>query len=69
MSAIRTATADGVMTVTLADVDNRNALGAAVLGSVYALHLDSVIRARIRTEAGALYYMRGDITMESKAFT
>ncbi len=45
MDPVRVATAGGVMTVTLADVENRNALGAAVLNGLH----EAITRANSRT--------------------
>ncbi|MDH5236057.1 MAG: enoyl-CoA hydratase-related protein, partial [Acidimicrobiia bacterium] len=46
MTAIRSETADGVATLTLADVDNRNALGGAVVGGL----IDGLARANADPE-------------------
>ena len=56
MTAVRVETEAGVMTVTLADVENRNALGAALLQGLYdaivAANDDPGIRAVVVTNEG-----------------
>ena len=54
MGAVRLETGDGILTVTLADVENRNALGAAVLNGLHdaigQANADPAIRAVVVTK-------------------
>ena len=56
MSEVRVETAGGVMTVTLTDVDNRNALGAALLeglhDAIVSANQDASVRAVVVTNEG-----------------
>jgi methylglutaconyl-CoA hydratase len=59
MSAVRVETAASVMTVTLADVDNRNALGAALVqglrDALAAANADPDVRALVVTNEGSTF--------------
>jgi len=59
MSAVRVETAAGVMTVTLADVDNRNALGAALVqglrDALAAANAAPEVRALVVTNEGTTF--------------
>jgi len=59
MNPVKVATARGVMTVTLADVDNRNALGAALIqglrDALAAANSDAAIRAVVVTNEGSTF--------------
>jgi methylglutaconyl-CoA hydratase len=59
MGEVRTETADGILTVTLADVENRNALGATVLNGLHdaitEANADPEIRAVVVTNEGTTF--------------
>lgn len=59
MEPVRIATAAGVMTATLADVDNRNALGGALirglLDAIAAADADPAVRALVVTNEGSTF--------------
>jgi methylglutaconyl-CoA hydratase len=59
MSRVRVEIAAGVMTVTLADVENRNALGGALVGGLHdaivAANADSSVRAVVVTNEGSTF--------------
>jgi methylglutaconyl-CoA hydratase len=59
MDPVRITTARGVMTATLADVDNRNALGNALVGglleAVAAANADPAVRALVVTNEGSTF--------------
>lgn len=59
MSGVRVETAKGVMTITLADIENRNALGAALIRSVMdaieAANNDASVRAIVMTNEGTTF--------------
>lgn len=59
MEPVRIATAAGVMTATLADVENRNALGGALirglLDAIAAANADPAVRALVVTNEGSTF--------------
>jgi len=59
MSEVRVDTAGGVMTITLADIENRNALGAAlvrgVMDALAAANADASVRAVVVTNEGSTF--------------
>jgi len=59
MEPVRIASAAGVMTATLADVENRNALGAALirglLDAIEAANADPAVRALVVTNEGSTF--------------
>ena len=59
MGEVRIETADGILTVTLADVENRDALGAAVLNGLHdaitEANATSEIRAVVVTNEGTTF--------------
>ncbi len=71
MSAVRVATAAGVMTVTLADVENRNALGAALVQGLYdavaAANDDPAVRAVVVTNEGNTFCAGANLKERSGA--
>ncbi len=56
---VKVETANGVMTVTLADVENRNALGAVLVGEMHAAiaaaNADPAVRAVVITNEGSTF--------------
>ncbi|MFP6627402.1 MAG: enoyl-CoA hydratase-related protein [Myxococcota bacterium] len=71
MTAVRVETEAGVMTVTLADVQNRNALGAALLQGLYdaitAANDDPGIRAVVVTNEGNTFCAGANLKERSGA--
>ena len=71
MNEVKVETADGVMTVTLADVANRNALGAALVGglldAIAAANDDSAIRAIVITNEGSTFCAGANLKERSAA--
>lgn len=71
MTAVRVETEAGVMTVTLADVENRNALGAALLQGLYdaitAANDDPGIRAVVVTNEGNTFCAGANLKERSGA--
>ncbi len=71
MSAVKTTTEQGVTTVTLADVENRNALGAAVLNGLHdaitAANTDPEIRAVVVTNEGSTFCAGANLKEQSGA--
>ncbi len=71
MTAVRVETEAGVMTVTLADVENRNALGAALLQGLYdaitAANDDPGIRAVVVTNEGTTFCAGANLKERSGA--
>ena len=59
MDPVRITTARGVMTATLADVENRNALGNALVGglleAIAAANADPAVRALVVTNEGSTF--------------
>ena len=70
-SEVRVETARGVMTVTLADVENRNALGAGLLGGLHAAiaeaNADDGIRAVVVTNEGNTFCAGANLKERSGA--
>ena len=71
MSRVRVETASGVMTVTLADVENRNALGAALVQGLHdaiaAANADSSVRAVVVTNEGNTFCAGANLKERSGA--
>ncbi len=71
MTAIRSETADGVATLTLADVDNRNALGGAVVGGLIdglaRANADPEVRVVVITNDGPIFCAGANIKKQSAA--
>lgn len=71
MEPVKVAVADGVMTVTLADVENRNALGGALVQGVYdaltRANEDSAIRAVVVTNEGNTFCAGANLKERSGA--
>ena len=71
MTAVRVETEAGVMTVTLVDVENRNALGAALLQGLYdaitAANDDPGIRAVVVTNEGSTFCAGANLKERSGA--
>ncbi|MDH4170195.1 MAG: enoyl-CoA hydratase-related protein [Acidimicrobiia bacterium] len=71
MTAIRSETADGVATLTLADVDNRNALGGAVVGGLIdglaRANADPEVRVVVITNDGPIFCAGANIKEQSSA--
>ena len=71
MTAVRVETEAGVMTVTLVDVENRNALGAALLQGLYdaitAANDDPGIRAVVVTNEGTTFCAGANLKERSGA--
>ena len=59
MGEVRIGTADGILTITLADVENRNALGAVVVNGLHdaisQANADPEIRAVVVTNEGTTF--------------
>lgn len=73
MNEVKVETSDGVMTLTLADVDNRNALGMALVGgmrdAIAAANSDSDIRAVVITNEGSTFCAGANLKERSAANT
>ncbi len=71
MSAVEVETAGGVMTVTLADEANRNALGAALMQELYdalaAANADTAVRAVVVTNRGHTFCAGANLKERSGA--
>jgi methylglutaconyl-CoA hydratase len=71
MSEVRVETARGVMTVTLADVANRNALGARLLGGIHdaiaVANADPDVRAVVLTNEGNTFCAGANLKQQSGA--
>jgi len=71
VSPIRTETRDGVATLTLADVDNRNALGGDVLRGLVdglgAANADDTVRVIVITNDGPIFCAGANIKKQSAA--
>jgi methylglutaconyl-CoA hydratase len=69
MDEVRLETADGILTVTLADVENRNALGAAVVGGLHdaitQANEDPAIRAVVVTNDGNTFCAGANLKEQS----
>jgi methylglutaconyl-CoA hydratase len=71
MDPIQLTTARGVMTATLVDVENRNALGAALVrglrGAVSAVNADASLRALVVTNEGSTFCAGANLKERSGA--
>ena len=71
MDPVRVTTERGVMTVTLADVENRNALGAALLNGLHdalvAADADDAVRAVLITNEGSTFCAGANLKERSGA--
>lgn len=71
MGVVKVATQRGVMTATLADVENRNALGAALVGglreAVAAANADPSVRALVVTNEGSTFCAGANLKERSGA--
>lgn len=71
MNEVKIETARGVMTATLADVENRNALGAAVVGGlrevIATANNDSSVRAVVITNEGSTFCAGANLKERSAA--
>ena len=71
MSVVRVETANGVMTVTLADVDNRNALGAGIVNGLHdaitAANADDAVRVVVVTNEGSTFCAGANLKERSGA--
>lgn len=71
MSEVRVETSRGVMTVTLADVDNRNALGAGLLQGLHdaleSANSDAAVRAIVITNEGNTFCAGANLKEQSGA--
>ena len=71
MGVVEVTTSDGVMTVTLADVENRNALGAALLEGLHdaiaAANADDSVRAVVVTNRGTTFCAGANLKERSGA--
>jgi methylglutaconyl-CoA hydratase len=71
MSAVKVETRGGVTTVTLADVENRNALGGALLQGLYdaitAANADPTIRVVVVTNEGSTFCAGANLKEQSGA--
>ena len=71
MSEVRVETQRGVMTVTLADVENRNALGAGLLTGLYSAiesaNADDAVRAVVVTNDGNTFCAGANLKEQSGA--
>jgi methylglutaconyl-CoA hydratase len=67
---VRVETADGVMTATLADVENRNALGAALVqglrSALSAANADASVRALVVTNEGSTFCAGANLKERSR---
>ncbi len=73
MGEVRLETAGGVLTVTLADVENRNALGAAVVNGLHdaiqQANADPAVRAVVVTNEGNTFCAGANLKEQSGAAT
>lgn len=71
MSQVKLAIADGVMTATLADVENRNALGGALVqglrDAVAAANADPAVRALVVTNEGNVFCAGANLKQRAAA--
>ncbi len=71
MSEVEVAIEGGVMTATLADEDNRNALGAALVQGLYdalaSANADAAVRAIVVTNRGSTFCAGANLKERSKA--
>jgi len=71
MNEVKVETANGVMTVTLADVDNRNALGAGLVAGLHealaTANADPAVRAIVITNEGSTFCAGANLTERSAA--
>ncbi len=71
MGEVRLETADGILTVTLADVENRNALGAVVVNGLHdalnEANADEEIRAVVITNEGTTFCAGANLKEQSGA--
>lgn len=71
MGEVRLETANGILTVTLADVENRNALGALVVNglhdAIYQANADPEIRAVVVTNEGTTFCAGANLKEQSGA--
>ena len=71
MDEVKVETNAGVMTVTLADVDNRNALGAALIGrfmeALQSANADPAVRAVVVTNEGNTFCAGANLKEQSSA--
>lgn len=71
MGEVRLETADGILTVTLADLENRNALGASVLNGLHdaltRANADPTIRAVVVTNEGTTFCAGANLKEQSGA--
>jgi methylglutaconyl-CoA hydratase len=71
MGEVRTEIADGILTVTLADVENRNALGAGVVNGLHdaitRANGDPAIRAVVVTNEGSTFCAGANLKEQSGA--
>ncbi len=71
MGEVRVESADGILTVTLADVENRNALGATVLNGLHdaitRANEDASIRAVVVTNEGSTFCAGANLKEQSGA--
>ena len=71
MGEVRLETADGILTVTLADVENRNALGATVVNGLHdaitEANADPTIRAVVVTNEGTTFCAGANLKQASGA--
>ncbi len=71
MGEVRVETADGILTVTLADVENRNALGASVVNGLHdaitQANADPEIRAVVVTNEGSTFCAGANLKEQSGA--
>ena len=69
MGEVRVEAADGILTVTLADVENRNALGATVLNGLHdaiaRADEDAGIRAVVVTNEGSTFCAGANLKEQS----
>ena len=69
MGEVRTETVDGILTVTLADVENRNALGATVLNGLYdaitEANADPGVRVVVVTNEGTTFCAGANLKQQS----
>ncbi len=71
MSEVRIELADGILTVTLADVENRNALGAGIVNGLHdaieQANADPAIRAVVVTNEGTTFCAGANLKQQSGA--
>jgi methylglutaconyl-CoA hydratase len=71
MSQVKVKSAGGVMTATLADVENRNALGAELVGGLHdalaAANADPAVRALVITNEGSTFCAGANLKQQSRA--